>query len=75
MMDRDTGASAQGLSSVTIISQNAIDADALATAVSVMGPQKGLALIETIPQTEAILITPAPHYQLIKTSGAEKYIK
>lgn len=75
IMDRDTGASAQGMSSVTIISQNAINADALATAVSVMGPEKGLALIEKTPQTEAILITPSPEYQLIKTTGAEKYIE
>lgn len=75
IMNRDTGASAEGMSSVTIISQDAIDADALATTVSVMGPEKGLALIETIPGIEAILITPSPEYQLIKTSGAEKYIK
>jgi thiamine biosynthesis lipoprotein len=73
--DRVTGASAEGLSSVTIISQNALDADALATSVSVMGPEKGLALIEKTPQTEAILITPSPEYQFIKTTGAEKYIE
>jgi thiamine biosynthesis lipoprotein len=74
IMDRDTGASARGMSSVTIISQSAINADALATTVSVMGPEKGLALIEKTPQTEAILITPSPEYQLIKTTGAGKYV-
>ncbi len=88
IIDRKTAAGAQGLSSVTIIANNATDADALATAVSVMGAEKGLALIETIPETEAILIPaaegmtsqprPVPSevegYQLIKTSGAEKYI-
>ena len=74
IMDRETGASAQGMSSVTIISQNALDADALATSVSVMGPEKGIALIEKIPQTEAILITPSPEYQLIKTTGAGRYV-
>lgn len=74
ILNRNTGASAEKTSSVTIISQNAINADALATAVSVMGPQKGLALIEKIPQTEAILLTPEPNYQLIKTSGADKYV-
>ena len=74
IMDRDTATSAEGLSSVTIIAQNATDADALATAVSVMGPEKGLALIEIIPKTEAILIMPPPEYQLIKTTAAEKYI-
>ncbi len=73
-MNRDTATSAEALSSVTIIAQNATDADALATSVSVMGPEKGLALIEKIPNTEAILITPSPEYQLLKTTGAEKYI-
>jgi len=49
IMNRDTATSAEGLSSVTIISQNALDVDALATSVSVMGPEKGLALIKKKP--------------------------
>jgi len=75
IMDRRTGTSAEGLSSVTIIADNATNSDALATALSVMGVQKGLALIEKLPDTEAILITSQPKYQLVKTTGAEKYIK
>jgi len=75
IINRTTGTSAEALSSVTIISQNALDADALATSVSVMGPEKGLTLIEKIPYTEAILITPSPEYRLIKTTGAEKYME
>ena len=74
-MDSRTGAGAEGLASATIISTDATSADALATIVSVMGAEKGLAFIETLLQTEAILITPSPEYQLIKTAGAEKYIK
>ena len=75
IIDTKTGYSSDQLASVTIISKNATDADALATAVSVMGAEKGLALIEKLPQTEAILIPSQPKLQLIKTSGAEKYIK
>ena len=75
IMDRKTGTSAEGLSSVTIITDNATDADALATSVSVMGAEKGLALIEKLPGTEVILITPGPKYEIIKTAGAEKYVK
>ena len=81
IINTKTGDSSDKLTSVTIISKNATDADALATAVSVMGTEKGLALIETIPQTDAILIpasagmTGQPKYEFIKTSGAEKYIK
>jgi len=74
IIDTRTGYSSEGLASVTIITKKAIDADALATAVSVMGAKKGLALIETKPETEAILVTSPPEYKIIKTSGAEKYI-
>ena len=73
-MDRSTGKSAEGLSSVTIITGNATYADALATAVSVMGAEKGLALIEKLSHTEAILIASPPEYKLTKSTGAEKYI-
>jgi len=75
IIDRKTGTNTEGLSSVTIIADNATDADALATAVSVMRAQKGLALIEKLPGTEAILITSQPEFKIIKTTGADKYIK
>ena len=75
IIDTKTGLSSDKLASVTIIAKDAITADALSTAVIVMGAENGLALIEKIPQTEAILITAPPEYKLIKTPGAEKYIK
>ncbi len=75
IIDTKTGYGSDKLASVTVIAPNAADADALATAVSVLGQQKGLALIESIPQTEAILISPPPQYKIIKTTAAEKYIK
>jgi thiamine biosynthesis lipoprotein len=75
IVDPESGHSSESLASVTIISKRAIDADALSTAVSVMGAEKGLALIASIPATDAILITSAPKYEIIKTSGAEKYIE
>ena len=73
IIDRKTGSGAEGLSSVSIITDNATDADALATAVSVMGSEKGMALINKLPDTEAILI-PSGQSELKITSGAEKYI-
>jgi len=75
ILNPKTGNSCDELSSVTVISGSAIEADALATAVSVMGAEKGLALIEKTPQAEAILVTSPPEYKLIKTSGAEKFIE
>ncbi|HDS84401.1 MAG TPA: FAD:protein FMN transferase [Phycisphaerales bacterium] len=65
---------AERLSSVTVIAPSAMQADALATAVSVLGPEKGLALIETIDQVEAILIPAERPKQLLKTSGAAAYV-
>lgn len=69
-----TGLSAAGLSSVSVICKKAVDADALATAVSVMGQEKGLQLIESLPNTEAILIPAQEKTELIKTSGMTNYL-
>lgn len=74
IIDTKVGWSSNKVSSVTIIGKNAIDADALATAVSVMGIEKGLALIESIDNTEAILIPAKSRDQLIKTKGAQQYL-
>ncbi len=62
------------LVSVTIICPNGTQSDALSTAVSVLGKQKGLGLIEKINDTEAILISADNKNALIKSSGAEKFI-
>lgn len=70
-----TADSAQTLSSVTIITNDAMAADALSTAVSVLGDKKGMALIETIPNTEAILIPHANAIKFEKTPGADQYIQ
>jgi len=70
-----TSFSAKDFSSVSVISKTAIDADALATAVTVMGIEKGLELIESLPQTEAILIDSNHPEKIIKTSGADCYTK
>ena len=75
IINPSTSSAAEGLSSVTIIAQNATEADALATAVSVMGKEKGLAFIEKIPDTEAILISSAPQFEQTRTTGAAQYIK
>ena len=45
-----------GLLSVSIVTKNSASADALSTAVFVMGFEKGKALIDSIPATEAIFV-------------------
>ncbi len=50
------GMALTGRSSVTVIARNDITADALATAVSVLGPERGLKLIESIPSTAVLFV-------------------
>lgn len=52
-----TGYPTKGIISATVLTDGPILADALATAVFVLGEKKGLALIEKIPDTDLILIT------------------
>ena len=69
-----TADSAKDLSSVTIIAREAMAADALATAVTVMGDKKGLELIDAIDNTEAILISHGDETTFEKTRGIDLYI-
>jgi thiamine biosynthesis lipoprotein len=67
-----TEKSADQLASVTVIAANGTEADALATAVSVLGAEKGLEIIEKTENTEAIIIK-AGSKDLIKSRGVERY--
>jgi thiamine biosynthesis lipoprotein len=74
IIDPRQGTGASRLASVTILAPTAMTADALATAISVMGHEKGLALIESLPDIEAIVID-ADNATLDQTSGAHLYIQ
>lgn len=52
-----TGYSATELISATVVADNAFDADALSTAVFVLGKEKGIKLIESLPGVEGLIIT------------------
>lgn len=75
IFDPASSISAKKLASVSIIAPTAMQADILATAVSVMGKEKGLKLIESMADVEAILIDFASEGEMTKTSGAEAYIE
>jgi thiamine biosynthesis lipoprotein len=57
-----------GLLSATIIAELSIDADALSTALFALGPERGLALVESLPDTEAVFI--CEDGTVIRSSGA-----
>ena len=54
-----TGRPARGARSVTILGPDATTTDALSTTVFVLGAEKGLALIESLPGIEAVIIDAA----------------
>jgi FAD:protein FMN transferase len=62
-----TGYSATELISVTIVTDNAFDADALSTAVFILGKEKGMKLIESLPGIEGLIIT--KEREILRSSG------
>jgi FAD:protein FMN transferase len=52
-----TGRSAGALRSVTIIGANATLTDGLSTSVFVLGPERGMALVERLGDVDAVLVT------------------
>jgi thiamine biosynthesis lipoprotein len=56
ILDPKTGDSARDVRSVTILGPQAMDTDALSTSVFVMGPKKGLELLDRLPGIEGIIV-------------------
>ncbi|HEU0006371.1 MAG TPA: FAD:protein FMN transferase, partial [Terriglobia bacterium] len=56
IVDPRTGKALTGRRSVTVVATNGTDSDALATAVSVMGPDEGLKLIEATRGAAALIV-------------------
>jgi FAD:protein FMN transferase len=56
ILDPRTGMPARGLESATVVSPDPTLADALSTALMVLGPERGLALAERLPDVEAVLV-------------------
>ncbi|MGE4001886.1 MAG: FAD:protein FMN transferase, partial [Planctomycetaceae bacterium] len=56
IMDPRTGLGLTTRSSVTIVAPDGIAADSLASAVSVLGPERGLKLLRSIAGTDALIV-------------------
>ncbi|MDD3246214.1 MAG: FAD:protein FMN transferase [Methanosarcina sp.] len=69
--DPRTGYPSEGIISGTVIARNAIDADAFATAVFVMGEEEGLEMIENLEGVECLIIT--EDHRLVYSSGFREY--
>lgn len=57
LLDPRTGYPATGTRSVTIVTNRPVLADGLSTGVFILGPARGLALVERLPDVEAIIVT------------------
>lgn len=64
IMNPKTGYPVTGIMSATVVTDTVMDADALSTAVFVMGVEKGLAFIDSLENTEGLIIDQdgAPHF-------------
>ena len=56
ILDPRTGRSVRGPIAATVIAPSAADADACATAVCVLGPVAGAQLVQSLPQTEVLIL-------------------
>ncbi|MDZ7625788.1 MAG: FAD:protein FMN transferase [Ignavibacteriaceae bacterium] len=72
ILDPKTGYPSRGLQSVTVIHKDNAFADGLATSVFVMGKEKGIELIESLNETEAMIID--DEGKIFYTSGFEKFL-
>lgn len=73
LLDPQTGMPARGVTSVTVVAPDAFTADAYSTAVFVMGRERGMALVESLPEVEAIIITEDGQIHL--SSGLEGQVE
>lgn len=73
LIDPRTGYPQQELASITVVAPTGTQADALATAVAVMGMEKGLEFLESLPDVEGLLV--GVDGRMGMTSGMEKMVE
>ena len=57
ILDPRTGVPARGTRSVTIVTATATEAEGLSKGVFILGPERGMALVERLPDVEAVIVT------------------
>lgn len=73
LLDPFTGFPAGELVSVTVVAPEAVIADALSTAIFVVGPTRGMELLDRFPGVEAFLVLPGMKVSF--TPGLEERLK
>jgi thiamine biosynthesis lipoprotein len=75
ILDPRTGTPVKGMAGVTIVSATAVEADALSTALFVLGPEKGPQVLASFPQSRALFVPDKKPVQILVTPGLQKYFK
>ena len=73
ILDPQSGQPASALVSVTVVAPTAVQADALSTALFVLGPERGMVLVEELPGVEALLVN--PRLELLISSGLRSLVE
>ena len=73
IFDPEIGLPARGCQSVSVIAPTVAEADALATAAFVLGPSKGLAMLEKLHDVEGLIVSAAGQVEI--TTGLKGQIQ
>jgi len=75
IVDPRTGRTAESVPSVTVIGPDTLTTDILGTALSVLGVDEGLTLVESMPGVEAMFVTlePGREPRFVRSSGFSRY--
>ncbi len=73
ILDPATGQPARLCRSVTIVSDSPVLADAIAKGVFILGPEKGMALVERLPKLGAVIVT-AKNEVLVSSGLKDRFV-
>ena len=73
ILDPSTGQPARLCRSVTIAAGSPVLADAIAKGVFILGPEKGMALVERLPRLEAVIVT-AKNEVLVSSGLKDRFV-
>jgi thiamine biosynthesis lipoprotein len=73
IIDPQTGRPVKGMAGVTVIAPTAVEADAMSTALFVLGPERGTAVLKKLRNCHAIFIPDRQPLKLLVTPGFMKY--
>ncbi|MFC1497302.1 FAD:protein FMN transferase [Verrucomicrobiota bacterium] len=75
IIDPRTGYPAEGVAGVTVICNNAVEADAMSTALFILGPKEAFDLLKKMPKCHVMFILDKQPCKALITQGFSQYFK